>query len=60
MVNGDPTTFMFTLELEIYDPINKSTYSTYASIGASNYEEAKVNLVNCYKRWYPNHIIKVN
>ena len=58
MVNGDPTTFMFTVKLKFTKP-DGSSFIKYSYIGASNYEEAKENAVNCWKRWEKNCKIEV-
>lgn len=58
MVNGDPSTFMFSVLLKI-------TYSTGAQlfarteIAASNWKRAYQNAVNCYKAWYPDCTVEV-
>jgi len=58
MVNGDPTTFMFTVPLKITYPSGLRMYRN-ACVGGSNYQEATVNAVNCYKSWYPDCTVEV-
>ena len=55
MVNGDPTTFLFRVDLKVVFPNPQKSGYLFRDvfIGASNYEQAKQNAVNCYKRWYP-------
>ena len=52
MVNGDPTTYMFRVWISITYPEGYKSERA-VSIGGSNYQQAVMNAVNCYKRWYP-------
>ena len=55
MVNGDPNTFLYRVDVRvIFQNPERTGYVFHdVLIGASNYEQAKLNAVNCYKRWYP-------
>ena len=57
MVNGDPITYFYFVQLQFHDRKTGMKWTQQTQIGASNYEEAKQNAVNCYKRWYPEYEI---
>ena len=57
MVNGDPTTFMYNVTLKITRD-DGTFFEVYTAIGGSNYSQAAMNAVNCYKRWYPNYKVE--
>lgn len=57
MVNGDPTTIMYNVTLKITRD-DGTSFEVYTAMGGSNYEQAAMNAVNCYRSWYPTYKVE--
>ena len=55
MVNGDPTTHLFRVDLKVIFPNREKSGYLFRGVlmGGSTYQQAVQNAINCYKRWYP-------
>ena len=58
-VNGDPSTNMYRFRLKITDQNGRVTRQT-AMIGGSNEENARCNVLNCYRSWNKGCTVEID